>query len=137
MRLILNKPLISSRRPNGVSISTRLGRIIAHLDQASVVYQLPVAGEAGSTVSGTGNLRTEKRGDQLHCRVAGDVFRSDPFAIAFHSFWLTRRGMILLVAGLAANQSEAAFYIRTKGSIDLALKADARRWLRQQIAAGL
>jgi hypothetical protein len=136
MRPIFDKPLISSRRPKGVTISTWLGKIVARLDQVSIVYQLPVSGEAGSCISGTGNLRIEKREDQLQCRVAGDVFRSNPFEFAFHSFWLTRRGMILLVVTLVVNQPEAAFYIKTKGNIDLALKTDARRWLRRQTSAG-
>ena len=103
MPRFFNKPLISLRRPKGVTISTRLGRIIARLDQVSVVYQLPVEGESGSYISGTGNMRVEKREDQLQCRVAGDVFRPNAFQSAFHSFGLTRRGMILLVASLVVD----------------------------------
>lgn len=136
MRLIFNKPLISSRRPKGVIVSTRLGKIIARLDQVRVVYQLPEAGEAGSRIIGTGNLRIEKREDQLQCRVVGDVFRPNPFEFGFHSFWLTRRGMILLVVSLVVNQAEAPFYIKTKGNLDPALKTAARQWLRRQASAG-
>jgi len=132
MHQTFNKPLISPRRPKGVAMSTRLGRIITRLDQVSVSYQLPISGKFGTYISGTGKMRAEKREDQIQCRVEGDVFRPNPFEFAFHSFWLTRRGMILLVASLVVDQSEAPAYIKTSGGINRTLKTDARRWLQHR-----
>ena len=127
------KLLISPLRPQGVPGATKLGRIIAKLDQAAIAYRLPVAGENGTYISGTGTMRVEKRDDRtIFARVSGDVFRPSSFEYSFHAFWLTRRGMILLVIGLITDQSEAAADIKLRGNPNRELKEAAKHWLRRR-----
>jgi hypothetical protein len=73
---------------------------------------------------------------QVRCHVVGEVFRPSPFEFAFHSFWLTRRGMIMIVASLLAEKPSPSSFISTTGQPAPDLKAEAARCLRAK-ASGI
>jgi hypothetical protein len=127
--------LISARRVEGMAEGARLGRIFTRLDRAEVEYRLQIPGDIKRHLSGRGNLRVEIRNGQVWCRVAGGVFRPSPFEFSFHSFWLTRRGMILVVIGLLEKRPPDAPFIRLTGYRARELKAQAARWLQSRTRA--
>lgn len=94
------KLLICQRRSEGVAAGSRLGAIVRRLEGVSVAYQLWISAVGGRRLAGWGNLRVEASERLVFCRVAGEVFRPSEYEFVFHSFWLTRRGMIVVVAGL-------------------------------------
>jgi len=130
------KPLICQSRSEGVAAGTRLGAIIRRMGGLSVGYQLWISAEANRRLAGWGNLRVEVLDGLVFCRVAGEVFRPSEYEFVFHSFWLTRRGMILVVAGLL---EERAPQERTAGEtfiqpiipFDRDLKIQAAKWLKR------
>lgn len=102
------------------------------MDGAGVVYRLPVPSDNERLLAGHGTLHVEKKGHLVRSHVVGDVFRPSPFEFAFHWFWLTRRGMIMIVASLLAEEPSTSFLISTTSQPDRDLKAEAARWLRQK-----
>lgn len=92
--------LIASRPPKGLRPGTRLARVIAGLDGVRVRYQVAMP-EGGRNLAGSGRLQLERVNDTTGCRVLGEVFLPSGFEFCFHSFWLTRRGMIVLALGTA------------------------------------
>jgi hypothetical protein len=94
-------PLIASRPPKGLRLGTRLAKVIARLDGTRVRYHLPMA-VGGRVLAGGGRLQVERVNDTIGCRMLGDLFLPSSFEFCFHSFWLTRRGMIVLALGTAA-----------------------------------
>jgi hypothetical protein len=86
---------------------------------------------------GWGKLAVESVAGMQWCRIVGEVFRPSPFEFQFHSFWLTRRGMILVIAGLldlrdAQDRSAGEVYIQPAGLIDRDLKEQAVLWLEKR-----
>jgi hypothetical protein len=124
------KTLLTPDRPEGVAVGTRLGRIIFRLDRVGVVYHLPVPSDNERFLDGRGTLHVDIEDHQVRCHVVGEVFRPSPFEFAFHSFWLTRRGMIMIVACLLAEKSSTSHFISTTGQPDRDLKAEAARWFQ-------
>jgi len=131
------KLLICPRRPEGLPVGTRLGRIIRRLDGVSVGYQLRFSAENNERLAGWGNLRVQTSEGLVWCRVAGEVFRPSEYEFGFHSFWLTRRGMILVVTGLLEERkpqerrAEETF-IQPVFHFDRALKARAALCLKRR-----
>jgi len=103
-----DKPLIAARRPAAVKAGTRLGRIIARLPTARVEFRYWHGREKQHELAGSGRLQVESREGGLHCRVLGDLFKRNPFEFVFHQFWLTRRGMIMVVLDLAEDLPPAS-----------------------------
>ena len=130
------KPLICARRPQGVNAGTRLAKIITLLDRIIVGYQMPIPPDGERAMAGWGRLRVEVSEGRVCCRVVGEVVRPNPFEYVFHSFWLTRRGMIYVIAGLLEQRSPESrlpeeVFIQPIGSFDRGLKGQAARWLRR------
>ena len=130
--------LISDRRPTAVGERTRLGLIVGGLDSVAVAYRLRMDAGGGRELAGWGRLRVESNAGWLWCRVVGEVFRPSPVEYGFHSFWLTRRGMILVVANLLEDRAPPArppqeIFIQPVQPFDRILKAEAARWLRRRI----
>lgn len=73
---------------------------MANLDGVRIRYQtwLP---EAQRQLAGQGRLQVQMVGSTLCCKVMGDVFLRSGVEFCFHSFWLTRRSMVMLVRGTA------------------------------------
>ena len=131
----MRRVLISPQRPNELSSRTHLAKIIAKMDRVAVRYQLPIPADGHRLLAGWGRLHVESSERFLWCRVMGEMFRPSPFEFAFHSFWLTRRGMILAVAGVLADrplETRAAdeIFIQPTGIPDRDLRAQAARWLK-------
>ena len=128
------KPLICQHRPEGSPAGGRLGRIIREMDRLRVGYQVWISEEDDQRLRGWGNLRVETAEGLVWCRVAGEVFRPNMFEFSCHSFWLTRRGMILAVAGLLEERTPqerlaAETFIQPAIRGDRKLMAQAAQWL--------
>jgi hypothetical protein len=106
------------------------------MDRVGVVYSLPVPGDNERLLAGRGTLHVDVEDELVQSQVVGEVFRPSPFEFAFHSFWLTRRAMIMIVASLLQEKPSTSSFISTTGQLDPALKAEAARWLRSK-AAGI
>lgn len=91
---------ISQRRPLGVPIYKRLGRIIQHLNGIPVLYDLSLPTDSHQRLRGRGLVNVDNKDDLVGCRITGEIFCPSPFEMSFHTFWLNRRGMILLTMGL-------------------------------------
>ena len=113
-----------------MAAGTRLGRIISRMDRVGVAYRLPFPSDNERLLAGRGTLHVDVEDHQVQSQVVGEVFRPSPFEFAFHSFWLTRRGMIMMVASLLDEKPSASSFISTTGQLDPALKAEAARWLQ-------
>jgi hypothetical protein len=100
------------------------------MDRVGVVYSLPVPGDNERLLAGRGTLHVDIEHQQVQSQVVGEVFCPSPFEFAFHSFWLTRRGMIMIVASLLVKRPSTSSFISTTGQLDPALKAEAARWLQ-------
>jgi hypothetical protein len=129
-----DKPFLTARRPPGIRAASRLGRIIVRLNGASAAYRFWIGAGSDHELSGSGRLHVETADGLVRCRLVGDVFRQSPVEFGFHCFWLTRRGMILLVAGWVQDrrpQTRAAgeTYIQPVVCHDRAGKDEATRWL--------
>ena len=130
------KPFISQRQPEGLPAGTRLGKIIIRLNRVNVGYQLRTSSEGGRRLTGWGTLHVETANGLVWCRVAGEVFRPSEYEFAFHTFWLTRRGMILVVAGLLEERrpqerNPEENFIQPVALFDRDLKAQAAEWLKR------
>ncbi|MCX6901611.1 MAG: hypothetical protein NT105_23270 [Verrucomicrobia bacterium] len=78
----------------------------------------------------------EQADEHLFCRVAGEAFRPSPVEYSFHSFWQTRRGMILLVLNLleeraAQERSAQETFIQPTGELARQLKTEAADWFKR------
>lgn len=100
-------PLIDSRPPKGLRPGSRLARVIRGLDGARVAYRLIIP-DGEHILGGSGKLQVEPVDGLLGCRVLGEVFLPNRFEFCFHSFWLTRRGMIVLALGTATMEDAGA-----------------------------
>jgi hypothetical protein len=114
-----------------------LGRIIRRLDGVSVSYQLRFSAQRDRRLAGWGNLRVKMSDGLVWCRVAGEVFRPSDYEFAFHSFWLTRRGMIQVVAGLLEERKPQErcveeTFIQPVLISDRALKSQAAQCLKRR-----
>ena len=129
------KTLIAARKPEGIRQHSRLGKIVAKLDHCSVCYR--VHSIEGIQLAGWGQLRVEIADGLLWCRVAGEVQRPNAYEYVLPGFWLTHRGMLLMLLGLlesrGAEERLAAgeTLLQPAGVADRQLKADAKRWLRR------
>jgi hypothetical protein len=123
--------LITSRRDNGVAANTRFAKIIRQLDKHAVVYRLPFVFEGPRELAGRGVLHVESKGDQIRCRMAGEVLRPSPFEYVFHSFWLTRHGMFVLVNSILNDPGDGRQFMRAVGEVPHELKLEAAQWLRR------
>ena len=101
----LDKPLITATHPGLLRPGSRPGRILSKLHASQVVYRFRHGGGEGRELAGAGQFFVEIREGNLRCRVLGDLFKPGPCEFAFHRFWLTRRGMMLAVFGLAESMS--------------------------------
>ena len=133
--------LISAGRPEGIGAQTRLGRIIGRMDCVTVAYRLWIEAGESHGLAGWGELRVESADGLLRCRVVGEVFRPSPVEYGFHSFWLTRRGMILGVANLLEERAPQArspqeTFIQPIQPFDRQLKAEAASWLKRAVGRG-
>lgn len=131
------KHLIAERRPEGVAAKTRLGRIVGQLDTLSVKYDLNSPADAHHRLKGRGSIHVDAEDELVGCRISGEIFQPNPFEMAFHSFWLTRRGMILLVMGLLDEFREEklmpnAAFIQTVHCRDREVIRQARQWLQRR-----
>lgn len=132
----LEKPLIVARRPRGVRAGTRLGRLIRGMDNVAVAYCVPAGTDGNRRLAGWGRLHVEVADGFLRCRVAGEVQRPSPFEFVLHSFWVTRRGMIVVAANLLEERApqsrpESETFIQPVPPFDRRLKIEANKWLRK------
>ena len=123
--------LIAPRRPAGLKAATQFGRLIKRMDGLTVAYRIPIG--SGSALAGWGCLRVEATGEEIWCRLAGEVFRPNPYEFAFHSGWLTRRGLIMAVRNLNEKRPPTArpptdAFIQPVGLIEREFRAEAERW---------
>jgi hypothetical protein len=125
-----SKPLLAARRPAGIPDRSRLARIMAKLDGVRVRYRFWIGAGSRHELAGVGRLQVRPAAGQLWCRVAGELHRPSPVEYAFHSFWLTRRGQILLVASLLDHRAPPAraASIQPVAVHDRALQAAAAQW---------
>ncbi len=128
------KPLISARRPAGIAVRTRLAQIVGKMDGVTVCYRFWIGANPRHEVTGYGQLRVKSGEGLLWVRVAGEVSRVSGVEFVFHSFWLTRRGMILLAASLLEERTPQTWtaqetFIQLVSAFDRKLKAEAVHWL--------
>lgn len=128
------KLLISARRPAGIAVRTRLAQIVGKMDGVMVCYRFWIGTNPSHAVTGCGQLRVKSAEGLLWVRVAGEVSRVSGVEFVFHSFWLTRRGMILLVADLLEERTPPTrtvpeTFIQPVSAVDRKLKTEAARWL--------
>jgi hypothetical protein len=131
------KPLISAHVPEGLAATTHLGKLIARMDGITVAYRLWIPPGGERQLAGWGTLNLKSSEGRITCRVSGEVFRPSPFEFVFHNFWLTRRGMILVVTGLLEDRTPQSrdsleTFIQPVGPAVRDLRAEAKRWLRPQ-----
>ena len=128
------KSFITQQRPQGLDSRTRLGRIIKRLDGVTVSYCLRTPARVPHQLVGRGTLRIEADAQMVWCRVTGEIFYPNPFELAFHSFWLTRRGMILLVVCLLDEETPESqvreSFIQPLHFRDKEVQNQSRSWLR-------
>jgi hypothetical protein len=128
------KALISARRPAGIAVRTRLAQIVGKMDGVMVRYRFWIGTNHHHEVTGCGQLRAQSAEGLLWIRVAGEVSRVSGVEFVFHSFWLTRRGMILLVANLLEERTPQTWvaqetFVHSVSAFDRKLKTEAARWL--------
>ena len=92
--------LISASPLRGLGLRTPLARVLSTMDGLRISYHVPLpSGER--RIEGTGTLKVQTIQYSLECRVQGDGFLRSAVEYCFHSFWLTRRGRVLLALGMA------------------------------------
>jgi len=103
----LEPKLIVGDRPPAIGVSAKMrgtAWIVRKLDGLGVAYRYRLGGKLNGEVEGRGTFIVETREGKLRCRIQGDLFKATDFAYAFHSFWLTRRGIISAVRDLAEDR---------------------------------
>jgi hypothetical protein len=130
-------PLISERDPEGLAVTTHLGKLIARMEGVTVAYRLWIPPVGERQLVGWGTLKVNSSEGRITCRISGEVSRPSPFEYVFHHFWLTRRGMFVVVAGLFETRppqerdpSEA--FIQPVGPSVRSLRSEAEHWLARR-----
>jgi hypothetical protein len=104
------------------------------MDRVIVAYCVYIGTDGDHKLTGWGTLHVESDDGLVCCRVSGEVQRPSPFVLILHSFWLTRRGMIVLATNLLeerAPQTRAASesFIQPVPPFDRTAQLEAKKWL--------
>jgi hypothetical protein len=126
--------LIDCRRPDGIGVASRLGRLIRRLDRATLAYR--VQANPSRMLCGWGHLAVQVAEDRIWCRVLGEVQRPNPYEFLLQSFWLTRRGiavtLINALEGRNPGDRPAEEHFIQPVDLERPVKTEIRDWIERR-----